>query len=43
MGLKKGEKFMKILGWIFVIFIFAGLGYAACYYGWVEELLEMIA
>ena len=33
---------MKFLGWVFTVFLIAALGYAACYFGWVEELIEAI-
>ena len=33
---------MKFLGWIFTFLLVAGLGYAACHFGWLDQLLAMI-
>ena len=33
---------MKILGWIFAILAIAGLGYAFCYFGWLDQLVSLI-
>ena len=33
---------MKILGWIFAILAIAGLGYAVCHFGWLDQLVSLI-
>ena len=33
---------MKFLGWVFTILIIAGLGYAACPFGWLEQIVNLI-
>ena len=32
---------MKFLGWIFTILLIAGIGYAACYFGWLDSLFAL--
>ena len=32
---------MKFLGWIFMILIIAGIGYAACHFGWLDSLFTL--
>ena len=36
------EEKMKVLGWIFTVLLIAGVGYMACYFGWVEQLFALL-
>ena len=33
---------MKFLGWVFTTLIIAGIGYAACQFGWLEQIVNLI-
>ena len=33
---------MKFLGWIFTLLVVASVGYAACYFGWLDQWLASI-
>lgn len=33
---------MKFLGWIFSILLIAGIGYAACHFGWLDSLFALL-
>ena len=40
--IKKGDYIMRFLGWIFTILLIAGVGYAACHFGWLEPLFALL-
>ena len=33
---------MKFMGWIFTFLLVAGLGYAACRFGWLDEFIAKL-
>ena len=33
---------MKFLGWIFTYLMVAGIGYATCYFGWLEQIISLL-
>ena len=33
---------MKFLGWVFTVLLIAGVGYAACQFGWLEQVFSSI-
>ncbi len=33
---------MKFLGWVFTILLIAGLGYVACHFGWLDQIVNLI-
>ena len=33
---------MKFLGWIFTFLLVASIGYAACYFGWIETIFNLL-